>query len=96
MAFVEPLINCGANFFQLTGEEVIGAVNQDKFFWRWQRFKERFDVGARTELIAAALDDQFWFRAGAQISQVRAIRRNPQANQLRNALVRAARKQSHH
>ncbi len=70
MAFVEPLINRCANFVELAGEEVVSAFDEHEFFSRWQSGEKRFNISARAELIVATLDDQFWFRAVAQVSQV--------------------------
>ena len=95
MAFVEPRINRAADFFQLSGEEVIRAVNDDEALGSRHRGEECFHIRPRAELIVAALNDQFWFRAIAQVRQIGVVHRNSQSDQVRDALVRAARAQSH-
>ena len=67
MAFVQPGIDRGADFFQLSGEEVVRAFNDDELLGSRHRSEECLHVCAGAELIVAALDDQFWFRAIAQV-----------------------------
>ena len=80
MEFVEPCINRVADFIELAGEEVVGGFDYDELFWRRKRVEEHFDVWKRAEFIAAALDDQLWFCAVAQVRQVRSINGKSQAD----------------
>ena len=95
MAFVQPCVDGAADIFELAGEKVFGAVNDYEAFGFRKRREERLDIRARAELIIAALDDEFWFRAIAQESKVRVIHGNSQTDQVRDALVHATHAQSH-
>jgi len=70
MAFVEPRVNRAADFFELAREEMVGAFDDDEALRLGQRDEERLDIRARAELIVAALNDQFRFRAISQVRQI--------------------------
>ena len=70
MAFVEPGVNRAAHFFQLARKEMVGAFDDDEALRFEQRGAERFDIRARAELIVSALDNEFRFRAIAQVRQI--------------------------
>ncbi len=80
MAFVDPGINRGADFFELAGEEVVGAFDDDEALGLGERREKFSDVYARAELIVATLNYEFWFRATTQVRQVRVIHRKSETD----------------
>ena len=92
---IKPRINGSSNLIELAREKMVRALDDDEPLWLRQRGEERFDTGARPELIVPTLNDEFRLLARSQKTHVNVVHRQSQADQLRHARVTAAHSQAH-
>jgi len=83
--FIEPRFNRGAKFSEMADEKMVGAFDNHKALGLGYCSKQLDDNLRLAELVVPAVDDELGFLAGLQKCHVKAIDRNSEADQFRDA-----------
>ena len=83
----EPGVDGTVELVQFAGKEVIYALNDNQMIFARERGDERFDFFDGAVFVLASVYEQFGLVALPQERKIRAVERNTQADQVRNALV---------
>jgi hypothetical protein len=90
----QPSADGRVELVQFAREEVVDSLHYHEMVLARKRSDKRFDFRDRTMFIVAAVDEKFWLMALAQEREIGAVDGKPQADQMRDSLIRAANPQA--